>query len=73
MLAWISYPADGEATAVYIAPSGSQNVKSGSFTVDPHSSGATVFSGSFDVTLSDGRQLKATYLSDLCPFDPSSC
>jgi hypothetical protein len=67
------YPADGEATASYIAPGGSQLVKSGTFTVDPHAAGATVFTGSFDVTLDNGQQVKASYLSDFCPFDPSDC
>jgi hypothetical protein len=67
------YPADGEATAVYLAPAGGQNAKSGTFTVDPHSAGAQVFSGSFDVALGDGTRVKATYLSDFCPFDPTGC
>jgi hypothetical protein len=67
------YPEDGEASAVYIAPGGSQNVKSGSFTIDPYTGGASVFTGSFNVTLDNNQQVNATYLSDFCPFDPSSC
>ena len=67
------YPADGDATAVYIAKSGSQNIKSGTFTVNPYTKGAKVFSGLFDVTLGNGQKVKASYLSDFCPFDPTSC
>ena len=43
------------------------------FTVDPYSKGAQVFTGSFNVTLGDGTTVQAQYLSDFCPFDPTSC
>jgi hypothetical protein len=67
------YPADGEATAVFLSKAGNQNVKSGTFTVDLYSGGAKVFTGSFDVTLDDGQKRQGTYLADFCPFDPGDC
>jgi hypothetical protein len=67
------YPEDGEATAVSTGAGNSQNATGGTFTVDPHSPGAQVFTGSFNITLGDGQTVQGAYLSDRCPFDPTSC
>jgi hypothetical protein len=41
--------------------------------VDPHAKGASVFSGSYTVKLGNGQQLKGTFLSNYCAFDPGDC
>lgn len=65
------YPGDGEALAV-LTGSNTQLGTSGTFTVDPWSTGSSI-TGSYDLGFADGTHLTGTFRSNICPIEYGDC